>query len=84
MQVGQKSKKIGRSGNDYNISQPALSLSYIEQVEKEGGNEEIESLLINKENGWNIKDSTNKTKDEILNCYIDINNKRPRWYYQGV
>ncbi|KAA6367207.1 MAG: hypothetical protein EZS28_037266 [Streblomastix strix] len=56
--------------------QPTLFKSCIEQIEEEGGNEEVESKLINK---WSnsIKDWTNLVKAEILNTYIYKRNKRP-------
>ncbi|KAA6361489.1 MAG: hypothetical protein EZS28_042984 [Streblomastix strix] len=71
--------------NNYNNNlsfpaQPALSKSGIEQIEEEGGNEEVESYLINKWNNNNIKYNVNQIKRKILNFYIDRRNKRPNWY----
>ncbi|KAA6382341.1 MAG: hypothetical protein EZS28_022129 [Streblomastix strix] len=62
------------------FTQPALSKSCIEQIEEEGGNEEVESQLINKWNDDDNKDQANQTKAEILNLYIDRRNPRPGWY----
>ncbi|KAA6316876.1 MAG: hypothetical protein EZS28_055191, partial [Streblomastix strix] len=61
--------------------QPLLARRSVEQIEEEGGNEEIESQLINKGNGWNIKINANETKGEILNCFIEQGNPKPNWYW---
>ncbi|KAA6387837.1 MAG: hypothetical protein EZS28_016638 [Streblomastix strix] len=44
-----------------------------EQIEVEGGNEEVEAQMINKGKGsnWNITDDVNWAKRSILNLYID-------------
>ncbi|KAA6358564.1 MAG: hypothetical protein EZS28_045909 [Streblomastix strix] len=49
-----------------------------EQIEEEGGNEEIDSQLINK--GRNIKNKANRAQGEILNYFIEQGNTRPDWY----
>ncbi|KAA6365761.1 MAG: hypothetical protein EZS28_038711 [Streblomastix strix] len=52
-----------------------------EQIEEEGGNEEIDSQLINKEHQYcNIKDGAIKTKGRILNYFIEQGNPKPDWY----
>ncbi|KAA6383747.1 MAG: hypothetical protein EZS28_020726 [Streblomastix strix] len=66
----------GRNGDDQPSfsPQPALSKSCIEQIEEEGGNEDVESQLINNERysfGWNITNEANETKKDILNLYIN-------------
>ncbi|KAA6387762.1 MAG: hypothetical protein EZS28_016708 [Streblomastix strix] len=49
-----------------------------EQLEEEGGNEEIDSQLINKGHQYcNIKDSANYTKGRILNYFIEQGNPKP-------
>ncbi|KAA6393945.1 MAG: hypothetical protein EZS28_010528 [Streblomastix strix] len=64
--------------NKYGIfqPQPALSKTCIEQIEEEGGNEEVESQLINKGNWGYIIYGTNQVKSEILNLYIAKSNRR--------
>ncbi|KAA6393013.1 MAG: hypothetical protein EZS28_011456 [Streblomastix strix] len=65
----------------YNSFPPLPLLAQIskEQIEEEGGSEEIESQLINK--GYNyINVKANQAKAAILNYFIDINNTRPEWY----
>ncbi|KAA6357735.1 MAG: hypothetical protein EZS28_046738 [Streblomastix strix] len=68
---------------DYSFPpQPLLVRRSVEQIEEEGGNEEIESQIINKGHfGRNIKDEANRAKGEILNYFIDQGNQRPYWYY---
>ncbi|KAA6363301.1 MAG: hypothetical protein EZS28_041172 [Streblomastix strix] len=58
--------------------QPILLKSCLEQIEDEGGNEEIEAQLVNK--GYIIKDHANDAKRYILNIYVDNSNPRP-WQY---
>ncbi|KAA6377861.1 MAG: hypothetical protein EZS28_026612 [Streblomastix strix] len=75
---------LGR--NDYFLpyfsSQPSLSKRCIEQIEEEGGNEEIDSQLINKGNeDLNIKKEADSVKGLILNLLIDEKNPKPSWYY---
>ncbi|KAA6399260.1 MAG: hypothetical protein EZS28_005211 [Streblomastix strix] len=48
-----------------------------EQIEEEGGNEEIESQLINKRYQWDVKNRALEAKREILNFYNDRNNPKP-------
>ncbi|KAA6375343.1 MAG: hypothetical protein EZS28_029130, partial [Streblomastix strix] len=59
--------------------QPLLVRRSDEQIEEEGGNEEIDSQLINKGNffGCNIKDEANRAKGRILNYFIEWGNPRP-------
>ncbi|KAA6357198.1 MAG: hypothetical protein EZS28_047275 [Streblomastix strix] len=55
-----------------------------EQIEAEGGCEEIDSQLINKGNGHYggyIKDNANWAKGMILNVFIDKSNSMPFWWY---
>ncbi|KAA6357390.1 MAG: hypothetical protein EZS28_047083 [Streblomastix strix] len=51
-----------------------------EQIEEEGGNEEIESQLINKGFSGNIKNEAKVAKRRILNYFIEWGNQRPDWY----
>ncbi|KAA6384602.1 MAG: hypothetical protein EZS28_019872 [Streblomastix strix] len=73
----------GRNNNNYQPSfppQPALSKSYFEQIEEEGGNEEIESQLINngKDQFCNkIKVKANQIKRMKMNYYIYRQNTEP-------
>ncbi|KAA6363591.1 MAG: hypothetical protein EZS28_040882 [Streblomastix strix] len=55
------------------IPQPALSKICIEQMEEEGGNEEVESQLINKGNVWKIIGDAEEVKGLILNRFIHNN-----------
>ncbi|KAA6376247.1 MAG: hypothetical protein EZS28_028226 [Streblomastix strix] len=48
-----------------------------EQIEEEGGNEEIESQLINKGFSGNIKIEAKVAKRRILNYFIEQGNQRP-------
>ncbi|KAA6396535.1 MAG: hypothetical protein EZS28_007941 [Streblomastix strix] len=48
-----------------------------EQIEEEGGNEEIDSQLINKENRGNINDEVKKAQGRILNRFIEQGNPGP-------
>ncbi|KAA6359526.1 MAG: hypothetical protein EZS28_044947 [Streblomastix strix] len=60
---------------------PVLFKSCQEQIEDEGGNEEIEAQLVNKGRGpfssINIKSQTNRAKGKILNFFIDRSNPEP-------
>ncbi|KAA6385189.1 MAG: hypothetical protein EZS28_019285 [Streblomastix strix] len=64
--------------------QPLLAHRSDEQIEEEGGNEEIDSQLINKGKGHfdydDIKNSANRAQGEILNYFIEQGNQRPYWY----
>ncbi|KAA6383129.1 MAG: hypothetical protein EZS28_021341 [Streblomastix strix] len=52
--------------------QPLLAHRSYEQLEEEGGNEEIDSQLINKGHQYcNIKDSANEAKQMIMNYFIN-------------
>ncbi|KAA6398109.1 MAG: hypothetical protein EZS28_006362 [Streblomastix strix] len=59
--------------------QLALTKSCFEQIEDEGGSEEVEAQLSN--NGWNrnIKYQTYKAKGSIQNYFIDRKNTQPSW-----
>ncbi|KAA6391436.1 MAG: hypothetical protein EZS28_013037 [Streblomastix strix] len=61
--------------------QPLLARRVVEQIEEEGGNEEIDSQQNNKGFGGDIKNSANEAKGRILNYFIEQGNPRPRWYY---
>ncbi|KAA6394237.1 MAG: hypothetical protein EZS28_010234, partial [Streblomastix strix] len=79
-------KELHRGRNNiYQTSFPILPLlaqKSVEQIEEEGGIEEIESQLINEENYYcNINDHTKQTKGLLLNNFIHWSNKKPRWYY---
>ncbi|KAA6373461.1 MAG: hypothetical protein EZS28_031012 [Streblomastix strix] len=60
--------------------QPLLAHRSDEQIEEEGGNEEIDSQLINKALSDDIKKYANETKGAILNYFIEQGNPRPSWY----
>ncbi|KAA6364309.1 MAG: hypothetical protein EZS28_040164 [Streblomastix strix] len=60
--------------------QPLLARRSDEQLEEEGGNEEIDSQLINKSFRGIIKNSTNLAKIAILNYFIEYSNQRPICY----
>ncbi|KAA6394957.1 MAG: hypothetical protein EZS28_009514 [Streblomastix strix] len=57
--------------------QHLLAHRSFEHIEEKGGNEEIESQLINKGFSGNIKNEANKAKGRILNCFIEQGNQRP-------
>ncbi|KAA6373566.1 MAG: hypothetical protein EZS28_030907, partial [Streblomastix strix] len=59
---------------------PVLFKSCLEQIEDEGGNEEIEAQLVNKAIGEydGIHNNSNLAKRRILNIYVDNSNPRPR------
>ncbi|KAA6373840.1 MAG: hypothetical protein EZS28_030633, partial [Streblomastix strix] len=60
--------------------QPLLARRSDEQIEEEGGNEEIDSQLINKGHQYcDIKDIANYVKGRILNYFIEQSNTRPEW-----
>ncbi|KAA6389593.1 MAG: hypothetical protein EZS28_014880 [Streblomastix strix] len=70
-------------GRNYNATfppQPLLVRRSDEQIEEEGGNEEVDSQLINKGDYGHIKDHANRAKEWILNYFIEQDNPRPRWY----
>ncbi|KAA6377954.1 MAG: hypothetical protein EZS28_026520, partial [Streblomastix strix] len=60
--------------------QPLLVRRSVEQIEEEGGNEEIDSQIINKGKffGYNIKDDANEAKGIILNYFIEQGNTKKR------
>ncbi|KAA6366116.1 MAG: hypothetical protein EZS28_038357, partial [Streblomastix strix] len=69
-------------GRNYSATfqpQPLLARRSNEQIEEEGGNEEIDSQLINKGKGsfWSIKNNANGAKGWILNYFIEQSNQRP-------
>ncbi|KAA6402153.1 MAG: hypothetical protein EZS28_002315 [Streblomastix strix] len=57
--------------------QPLLALRAHEQLEEEGGNEEIDSQLINEGLDSNIKNSASRTNGWILNHFIEQGNLKP-------
>ncbi|KAA6401227.1 MAG: hypothetical protein EZS28_003240 [Streblomastix strix] len=59
---------------------PSFARSSKEQIEEEGGYEEVEAQLINKGQRYNIKDSADFVKRRILYYYVDKSNPKPRWY----
>ncbi|KAA6374538.1 MAG: hypothetical protein EZS28_029935 [Streblomastix strix] len=63
--------------------QPLLARRSDEQIEEEGGNEEIDSQLINKryKGDYNIKNDANEAKRRILNYFIEQGNTKPFGYY---
>ncbi|KAA6393027.1 MAG: hypothetical protein EZS28_011441, partial [Streblomastix strix] len=73
-------------GRNYNATfppQPLLAHRSDEQLEEEGGNEEIDSQLINNGHQYcNIKDGAIKTKGTILNQFIEQGNPKPDWYQE--
>ncbi|KAA6371132.1 MAG: hypothetical protein EZS28_033342 [Streblomastix strix] len=73
----------GRNNNNNYPSfppQPVLAKTCLEQIEEEGGNEEVESQIINKQKDFyiNIKDQANRAKVGFLNFYINRRNTK-RW-----
>ncbi|KAA6357157.1 MAG: hypothetical protein EZS28_047316 [Streblomastix strix] len=71
--------KQGRNFNQPTFPpQPLLAHRSNEQIEEEGGNEEIDSQLINE--GRNIKDNANRAKGRILNYFIEQGNPKPDWF----
>ncbi|KAA6363923.1 MAG: hypothetical protein EZS28_040550 [Streblomastix strix] len=68
--------------NDYSSfpPQPLLARRSNEQIEEEGGNEEIESQISNKGLRGNMRNIASKVKGEILNYFIEQGNPRPSWY----
>ncbi|KAA6386964.1 MAG: hypothetical protein EZS28_017510 [Streblomastix strix] len=77
-----------RQGRYYDITfhqQPALIKTCVEQIEEEGGNEEVDSQIENKQvleyGDQYLKYYANWTIGEILNFFIDKNNPRPNWYF---
>ncbi|KAA6362568.1 MAG: hypothetical protein EZS28_041905 [Streblomastix strix] len=53
----------------------------VEQIEEEGGNEEIDVQMNNKGCDGNIKYHANRAKGEILNYFIELSNPKPNWYW---
>ncbi|KAA6396258.1 MAG: hypothetical protein EZS28_008212 [Streblomastix strix] len=73
-----------RQGRNYKATfppQPLLARRSVEQIEEEGGNEEIDSQLINKKNRGQIKVIANYAKGWILNYFIEYGNTRLDWYW---
>ncbi|KAA6363862.1 MAG: hypothetical protein EZS28_040611 [Streblomastix strix] len=60
--------------------QPLLARRADEQIEEEGGNEEIDSQLINKGFSGSIKNSANRAKQMIMNYFVEQGSTRPYWY----
>ncbi|KAA6379644.1 MAG: hypothetical protein EZS28_024829 [Streblomastix strix] len=61
--------------------QPLLVRRSVEQIEEEGGNEEIDVQMNNKGCYGNIKYHANRAKGRILNYFIELGNPKPNWYY---
>ncbi|KAA6393031.1 MAG: hypothetical protein EZS28_011445 [Streblomastix strix] len=59
--------------------QPLLAHRSDEQLEEEGGNEEIDSQQKNKRISGNIKNSANRANGAIHNNFIEQGNTRPDW-----
>ncbi|KAA6340542.1 MAG: hypothetical protein EZS28_052527, partial [Streblomastix strix] len=57
--------------------QPLLVRRSVEQIEEEGGNEEIDSQIINKRYSDNINSQANRAKGWILNYFIEQGNTKP-------
>ncbi|KAA6386979.1 MAG: hypothetical protein EZS28_017494 [Streblomastix strix] len=81
-----KSLYQGRQTDNINPGPPfpqqiSLARRSNEQIEEEGGNEEIEAQLINKgEIFGQIKQTAKNSKCQLLNYFIDQRNPRPNWY----
>ncbi|KAA6371988.1 MAG: hypothetical protein EZS28_032485 [Streblomastix strix] len=81
-----KSLYQGRQTNEINPGpsfpqQISLARRSDEQIEEEGGNEEIETQLTNEgEIIGDIKQTAIETKCQLLNYFIDEKNPRPMWY----
>ncbi|KAA6364538.1 MAG: hypothetical protein EZS28_039935 [Streblomastix strix] len=71
----------GRNNLETFPPQPLLAHRSDEQIEEEGGNEEIDSQLINKGFSGNIKFYVNEAIGEILNYFIEQGNTKPWWYH---
>ncbi|KAA6371835.1 MAG: hypothetical protein EZS28_032638 [Streblomastix strix] len=73
---------LNQGRNDYATfpPQPLLARRSEEQIKEEGGNEEIDSQLINEGDYGLIKNSANEGKGTILNYFIEQGNQRPYWY----
>ncbi|KAA6368231.1 MAG: hypothetical protein EZS28_036242 [Streblomastix strix] len=59
---------------------PLLARRSKEQIDEEGGNEEIDAQLNNDRDYGNIKHNTNLVKSVILNNFIYSSNQQPGWY----
>ncbi|KAA6394837.1 MAG: hypothetical protein EZS28_009636 [Streblomastix strix] len=84
-QITDSLKQLREGRSHYSPSFPpqtALTKTFEEQIEEEGGNEAVDSQLVNKRIGNNILDEADKTKGYILNFYIDRINHKPWWYYR--
>ncbi|KAA6369604.1 MAG: hypothetical protein EZS28_034869, partial [Streblomastix strix] len=72
---------LNKGRSDYEPSfppQPLLARRSDEQIEEEGGNEEIESQLIKKgDQYYYIKSQANRAKGAILNYFIEQDNRKP-------
>ncbi|KAA6397959.1 MAG: hypothetical protein EZS28_006518 [Streblomastix strix] len=60
--------------------QPLLVRRSVEQIEEEGGNEEVESLQKYRVDFGHIKINANYAKGAILNQFIEQGSTRPYWY----
>ncbi|KAA6386297.1 MAG: hypothetical protein EZS28_018178 [Streblomastix strix] len=63
-------------------SQPILAKTCIEQIEEQGGFEEIEAHLTNQGKDGNdyIKFNAIEVKGDLSKFFIDESNPKPRWY----
>ncbi|KAA6401932.1 MAG: hypothetical protein EZS28_002538 [Streblomastix strix] len=67
----------GRNYNETFPPQPLLAHRSYEQIEEEGGNEEIDSQQINKGFNGDIKIGVNLAKELIQNIFIEQCNPKP-------
>ncbi|KAA6394605.1 MAG: hypothetical protein EZS28_009868 [Streblomastix strix] len=63
---------------------PLLAKTCIEQIEEEGGHEEVDALLNNKGREMHIKVQAIGTYGYILNFFVDQSNTLSWWYNQGA
>ncbi|KAA6403402.1 MAG: hypothetical protein EZS28_001064, partial [Streblomastix strix] len=59
---------------------PQLARRSNEQIEEEGGNEDVDAQMNNNGEVFNIKYWAKLAKVQILNCFIDNSNTKPDWY----
>ncbi|KAA6319782.1 MAG: hypothetical protein EZS28_054776 [Streblomastix strix] len=79
--ISQFFSNLNKGKQDSFPPQPLLAHRSDEQIEEEGGNEEIDSQLINNgHQNYNIKDYANRAKGAILNYFIEQGNPKPDWY----
>ncbi|KAA6386881.1 MAG: hypothetical protein EZS28_017592 [Streblomastix strix] len=69
-------------GSNYRATFPPQPLHVrrsVEQIEEEGGNEEVDAQMNNKVQ--NIKYDAKRAKGRILNYFIEQGNTKPDWWY---